>query len=134
MESWVGDGGLLLKFVARPALAFENFLQFTDDHAGTLDQRADCVNSLAYIKCTLHIVQSRYNGLLGHSFWPTALTGGVVASKVQKPRLAPRRASKHQSWGAHNQPPTGAKVGYAGGEKRENRDLCAGKHKQRSRP
>jgi hypothetical protein len=61
VERWVSDARLLLKFVASPAPVFENFLQFADDHVGTLDQKADYVNSLAYIKCTLHIAQSRYN-------------------------------------------------------------------------
>ena len=37
VERWVGDAGLLLKFVARPALILENFLQFADDHVGTID-------------------------------------------------------------------------------------------------
>ena len=63
VESWVGDTGLLLKFVARPAPIFENFLQFANDHVGTLAQKADCVNSLAYIKYALHIERSRYNRL-----------------------------------------------------------------------
>ncbi len=49
MERRVSDAGLLLKFVARPALMFENFLQVADDHVGTLTQKADCVNGLAHI-------------------------------------------------------------------------------------
>ena len=37
VERRVSDVGLLLKFVARPALTFENFLQFADDHVDTID-------------------------------------------------------------------------------------------------
>jgi hypothetical protein len=63
VERWVGDAGLLLKFVASPAFALENFLQCADDHVGTIHQKANCVNIKAYIRCTLHIAQSRYNTL-----------------------------------------------------------------------
>jgi hypothetical protein len=94
VERWVSDARLLLKFVASPAPVFENFLQFADDHVGTLDQKADYVNSLAYIKCTLHIAQSRYNRLLGSSFGQRPLAGGGTARPGQKPRLGLRRASK----------------------------------------
>jgi hypothetical protein len=38
-----------LKFVARPALVFEKFLQFADDHVATIDLKSDCVNSLTHI-------------------------------------------------------------------------------------
>jgi hypothetical protein len=37
VEGWVCDARLLLKFVASPALTFENFLQRADDHFRTLD-------------------------------------------------------------------------------------------------
>lgn len=49
VERWVGDTGLLLKFVARPALISENFLQFADDHKATLEQLRAAVNTSAYI-------------------------------------------------------------------------------------
>jgi hypothetical protein len=77
MESWVCDAGLLLKFVASPALTFENFLQCTDDHVGTIDQKDVYVNNLVYIKYTLHIEQSRYNRLEMSKFVDCALRIGV---------------------------------------------------------
>jgi hypothetical protein len=63
VKRWVRDARFLLKFVARPSLAFKNFLQRADNHIGTLDLKSDCVNSLAYISYALHIGQSRYNRL-----------------------------------------------------------------------
>ena len=37
VERRIGDAGQLLKFVACPAFAFENFLQLADDHLDTID-------------------------------------------------------------------------------------------------